>query len=188
MTDGSKSHPNSRSFPSDRLIALRRSELAKAGRLLGLARDRLFELGLPDSGTPTAGPDFERSVQQVSDILTSSGASNLFVTWKHDPHCDHEAAAIFGEELRRRHRALKLWWYPIWGWHLPPSQAVSAPAPQGLRLAIDEVLSEKQAAIEAHSSQLTDLISDDPDCFRFTEGTLAPFLRPYEYYIEAPMQ
>ena len=188
LTDGSKSHPNSQAYPRDRLIATRRSELAEAGRILGLVPDRIFELGFPDAGTPTMGPDFERSVEDVGHILAASGARSLFVTWKHDPHCDHEAAARLAEELRRRHPFLKLWWYPIWGWHLPPSQTVPAPAPEGVRLAIEEVLPQKRAAIEAHVSQLTDLIDDDPDAFRLTTETLAPFLRPYEYYIEVPIR
>jgi LmbE family N-acetylglucosaminyl deacetylase len=188
LTDGSKSHPNSRAYPRDRLIATRRSELAEAGRILGLEADKLHELGFPDAAAPTVGPDFDRSVQDVGEIVIASGAQSLFVTWKHDPHCDHETAARLAEELRRRHPFLKLWSYPIWGWHLPPSQAVPAPAPEGLRLAIGLVLPQKRAAIEAHVSQMTDLIDDDPDGFRFTAETLAPFLRPYEYYIEVPIR
>ena len=76
----------------------------------------------------------------------------------------------------------------MWGWHLPPSQTVSAPAPEGLRLAIDAVLPQKRAAIEAHLSQTTDLIHDDPDGFRLTAELLAPFLKTYEHYIEVPPQ
>jgi LmbE family N-acetylglucosaminyl deacetylase len=188
LTDGSKSHPNSRAYPRDRLIATRRSELAEAGRILGLTPDRLFELGFLDAAAPTVGPDIDRSVEDVGKIVTASGAQSLFVTWKHDPHCDHEAAAGLAEELRRRYPFLKLWSYPIWGWHLPPSQPLLAPAPEGVRLAIDLVLPQKRAAIEAHVSQMTNLIDDDPDGFRFTAETLAPFLRPYEYYIEVPIR
>ena len=53
-----------------------------------------------------------------------------------------------------------------------------------LRLAIDDVLAQKRAAINAHVSQMTDLIDDDPEGFRFTPHSLAPFLRPFEYYLE----
>jgi LmbE family N-acetylglucosaminyl deacetylase len=188
LTDGSKSHPNSQAYPPDRLIATRRSEFAEAGRILGLLPAQLFEFGLPDAAAPTAGSEFERSAERVSSIVTASGAGSLFVTWKHDPHCDHEAAARLAEELRRRHPALKLWAYPVWGWHLPPSQVVPAPAPEGLRLAIDEVFPQKRAAIEAHVSQMTGLIDDDPEGFRFTAESLSPFLRPYEHYIEVPIR
>jgi LmbE family N-acetylglucosaminyl deacetylase len=188
VTDGSKSHPNSQTYPRDRLVPLRRSELADAGRILGLRPERLFELGLPDGAAPVEGPEFDRSVERVNAIVTSAGAGALFVTWEHDPHCDHEAAAHLAREIRRRHPALKLWSYPVWGWHLPPFQIVPAPAPEGVRVAVDEVLAQKRASIEAHTSQMTDLIDDDPDGFRFTPETLAPFLRPHEYYIEVPIR
>ena len=188
MTDGSKSHPNSLKFPSDRLIDIRRAELASAARILGVPEYKLFELGLPDADAPTAGPAFERSVQVINDLLIASAAGSLFVTWRYDPHCDHEAAAVLAEELRKKHPSLKLWWYPVWGWHLPPTEAIAAPIPRGHRIAINAVLSQKRAAIEAHQSQITDLIDDDPGGFRFTAKTLAPFLRPYEYFIEVPHQ
>jgi LmbE family N-acetylglucosaminyl deacetylase len=188
LTDGSKSHPNSLTYPRDRLIATRRAELAEAGRILGLSPDCLFELCLPDAAAPTSGAHFERAVAAAADVVVSSGARNLFVTWKHDPHCDHEAAAHLAEVLSCRHPFLRVWSYPIWGWHLPAWQTISAPAPKGIRLAIDEVLTQKHAAIAAHASQMTDMIDDDPDGFCFTAETLAPFLGSYEYYIEVPSQ
>jgi LmbE family N-acetylglucosaminyl deacetylase len=186
LTDGSGSHPNSRAFPRDRLISTRRSELAQAARILGLAPDRIIELGLPDTAAPKSGPDFERSVTRVLPIITSSGADSLFVTWEHDPHCDHEAAACLAREIRRLIPGLKLWAYPVWGWHISADQPITAPPPAGLRLPIDDVLPIKHAAIAAHASQMTGLIDDDPSGFRFTEAQLAPFLRPFEHYIEVP--
>lgn len=187
LTDGSKSHPNSQAYPRERLIATRRSELADAGRILGLHPDRLLQLGLPDAAAPCAGPDFETSVERVSAVVSSTCARTLFATWEHDPHCDHRAAALMAREVRRRHPELRLWSYPVWGWHLPAARAVPAPAPDGVRLAVDDVLPQKRAAIAAHASQMTDLIDDDPDGFRFSAETLAPFLRPFEYYIDVPI-
>jgi LmbE family N-acetylglucosaminyl deacetylase len=186
LTDGSQSHPNSLAYPRDRLIATRRSELEDAARILGLASDRLFELGLPDAGAPVSGADFERAVQGICALISSMGANTIFVTWEHDPHCDHEAAAHMAKEVRVRCPHARLWSYPVWGWHLPHSHILSAPSPVGVRLSVDDVLSQKREAIGAHSSQMTDLIRDDPDGFRFTPETLSPFLRPYEYYIEVP--
>jgi LmbE family N-acetylglucosaminyl deacetylase len=184
VTDGSKSHPNSLAYPRDRLIATRRAELLEAGRILGLSPAALFELGLPDAAAPHEGPDFDRAVNIARDIVAFSRARSLFVTWGHDPHCDHKAAARLAQELRRKDPTLKLWSYPVWGWHLPPTHALSVPPPEGMRLAIEDVLDQKRAAIRAHQSQMTEMIDDDPDGFRFTTDTLAPFLRPFEYYIE----
>jgi LmbE family N-acetylglucosaminyl deacetylase len=188
VTDGSKSHPNSLTYPRDRLIATRRAELLKAGRILGLAPAALFELGLPDAAAPMEGPDFDRAVDMARDIVASLKARSLFVTWGRDPHCDHEAAAHLAQELGRQDPTLKLWSYPVWGWHLPPGHTIPAPPPAGMRLAIEDVIDQKRAAIEAHQSQMTDMIDDDPDGFRFTANTIAPFLRPFEYYIEGSIQ
>lgn len=186
LTDGSGSHPNSRAYPRERLISTRRSELVEAARILGLAPDRVIELGLADTAAPKAGPDFERTVARVLQIVTATGADSLFVTWEHDPHCDHEAAACLAKEIRRSIPGLKLWAYPVWGWHIPTDELVTVPPPTGFRLPIDDVLPIKRDAIAAHASQMTALIDDDPSGFRFTKAQLAPFLRPFEYYIEVP--
>lgn len=186
MTDGSKSHPNSRAYPRDRLVATRQAELAEAAKILGLPPDSLVELGLPDAAAPVEGRDFDNSVEAVGEVIARSGAKSLFVTWEHDPHCDHEAAARLAQEVRRKYPGLSLWAYPVWGWHLLSSREVPAVPPTGCRVAVDEVLDQKYAAIKAHVSQMTDLINDDPDCFRFTPEMLAPFLRPFEYYLEMP--
>ena len=44
----------------------------------------------------------------------------------------------------------------------------------------------KQRAIAAHASQMTDLIDDDPEGFRFTPETIAPFLADVETIFEMP--
>jgi LmbE family N-acetylglucosaminyl deacetylase len=185
LTDGSGSHPRSASYPRERLIATRQAELEEAGRILGLAPNCTCRLGLPDTAAPMNGPLFERAVTTIVEIARKVGATTLFVTWRGDPHRDHEAAALLAEEVRRRSPFMTLWAYPIWGWHLDVKKAVD-PAPRGYRIDISAVQPIKRAAIEAHVSQMTDLISDDPCGFRFTETTLIPFLGAFEYFIEVP--
>ncbi|PZA12876.1 PIG-L family deacetylase [Rhodopseudomonas palustris] len=183
VTDGGGSHPNSRLYPRQRLVALRCGELEAAAAALGVGRNRLHALGLPDAGTPDGGPAFDAAVEAVAAICVSSGAKALFVTWDGDPHCDHQAAARIAAAVVRRLPSLALWAYPIWGWHLDPSLPLDRPKPSGLRLDIAAQLTRKRAAIAAHASQMTDLIDDDPDGFRFTTDTLAPFLGGFEHYI-----
>lgn len=183
VTDGAGSHPNSRSYPRERLIATRRSEMRQAAQVLGLSCDQIYELDFPDTTAPLAGPDFDTAVLTISNIVAATRAQSLFVTWRFDPHCDHEAAAALAEAVRKRRPYLALWAYPVWGWHLDPSTRIPVQVPEGARLAVAEVLEQKRAAIRAHVSQMTGLISDDPNGFCFTETTLAPFLLPYEYFI-----
>ena len=79
---------------------------------------------------------------------------------------------------------LKLWAYPIWGWHIEASAEIHQPPPMASRIDISLYRDRKLKAVAAHASQMTDLINDDPDGFRFDERSLAPFLGRYEYFIE----
>jgi LmbE family N-acetylglucosaminyl deacetylase len=186
LTDGSKSHPNSRAYPPERLVATRMSELRAAASILGVPPAQLFDLGLPDTALPSSGAAFADAAARIVTIVTETDARSIFVTWQYDPHCDHEAAALLAKEVCRRCPWLRLWAYPVWGWHLPGGHPVPAPGPTGLRLLVESVLAQKRAAIDAHVSQMTGMIDDDPDGFRFTPETLAPFIRPHEYFIEVP--
>jgi LmbE family N-acetylglucosaminyl deacetylase len=186
VTDGSGSHPRSKLFPRQRLVEVRRAEVEEAGRILGLKRDCLHHLDLPDTQAPRSGNAFHEAAGHIARLVESVKASTMFVTWEGDPHCDHEAASLLAKEVRRRLPELELWAYPIWGWHLDPMSEIDQPPPRGARLDISARQSIKRAAIAAHASQMSDLIPDDPDGFCFTEATLMPFLGPYEYFLEVP--
>ncbi|MCW6509424.1 PIG-L deacetylase family protein [Lichenifustis flavocetrariae] len=186
LTDGSGSHPRSVLYPRDRLIALRREECARAVAHLGLPDGRVTHLNLPDTLAPKSGPAFEEAVERIVRIVDASGAGSAFVTWGRDPHCDHESAELIARAVRDRRPSLRLWSYPIWGWHLDPAAEVEDPAPSGFRIEVTPWMEGKRAALRAHASQMTDLISDDPEGFRFDEKTIAPFTGPYEYFFEVP--
>jgi LmbE family N-acetylglucosaminyl deacetylase len=186
-TDGSGSHPRSKQYPRERLIDLRYSEVHKAGAALGLLPERIKFLGLPDTQAPKSGQRFDAAVEEILSVIRRSGAGSLFVTWENDPHCDHEAAAELAKAVRRMDPAVKLWAYPIWGWHIDADTELNQPPPTAYRLDISQYRDRKLRAIAAHASQMTDLISDDPNGFRFDEASLAPFLGRYEYFIEVPI-
>lgn len=187
ITDGGASHLNSPSYPRQRLIELRRSELERAAELLGLPSEHVHHLGLPDTQAPTQGPPFDAAVDAIAAICAHASARSLLVTWDGDPHCDHQATARIAEAVCRQHPEIALWAFPIWGWHLDPAEPLNRPSPVGLRLDISAQQVRKRAAIDAHVSQMTDLIDDDPDGFRFTDQTLAPFVGPYEYYLKVTL-
>src|SRR6201999_4527635 len=112
-------------YPRERLVATRRSELIEAAAILGVGQNRLFELGLQDAATPKDGPEFDKALTNLEAIVGRVGARGLFVTWEHDPHCAHEAASQLARALRQRHPKVRLWSYPVWGWHLPPLQPIA---------------------------------------------------------------
>lgn len=186
VTDGSGSHPRSKEYPRQRLVDLRYSEVHEAGLALGLPPDRVTFLGLPDTAVPKNGPAFDNAVETTLAVIARSEADTLFVTWEKDPHCDHEASSALAKAVRRARPGLRLWAYPIWGWHLVPGLEVDQPFPKSVRIDISKYRDRKLAAIEAHASQMSDLIGDDPDGFRFNQQSLTPFLGGYEYFIEVP--
>ncbi|MGI3901034.1 MAG: PIG-L deacetylase family protein [Janthinobacterium lividum] len=182
LTDGAGSHPHSPSFPPERLTALRKDEARRALAQLGLPRERLGFLDLPDTATPSAGPAFDAAVEAIVRRASDVGAKTLFVTWGRDPHCDHETAYSMAKIAAAR-AGLRLWAYPVWGLHLAADQEIVDSPPQGFRLDIAEDRAAKLRAIDCYESQMTRMIDDDPDAFCFTEAQLAPFLGDTEIYI-----
>jgi LmbE family N-acetylglucosaminyl deacetylase len=186
VSDGAGSHPNSKAYPPDRLRALREEEARRAGAELGLKKeeDMLF-LGLGDRFVPSEGAHAERAIAAIADCVRELCASSLFVSWRHDPHCDHQASYRIAREAQGHVREARLFEYAIWGHTLPPSTEVD-PIRGGFRIHIDqEILEKKRRAIAAHRSQITDLIDDDPEGFRFTQSGLARFDLPYEFFFES---
>lgn len=180
LTDGAGSHPNSRLFPPARLRALRKQEAREAVAVLGLPPSRIGFLGLPDTAAPTSGAAFDRAVRTIAALSRDCGL--LLAPWRHDPHCDHEAAHLMAVAVARltgiRHLA-----YPVWGWTLPDEAGLPGSAPAGWRLRMDQHLPAKRRAIAAHASQYSDLIADDPAGFRLPAGLLAVFDQPYETFL-----
>jgi LmbE family N-acetylglucosaminyl deacetylase len=142
-------------------------------------------LGLPDRFVPQEGKEAERAMGVIADCVAEIGAGSLFVSWRHDPHCDHEASYQIAREVQRRAGKVRLFEYVVWGHTLPPSTEVG-PIRSGFRISIDhEAIEKKRRAIAAHRSQTTTLIDDDPGGFLFRQIDLAHFDRPYEFFFES---
>jgi len=182
LTDGSGSHPNSRSYPPQRLIAVREQEARNAVAILGLPGDRIGFLRLRDTAAPMDGKAFEAAVASVLATVASAGATTILAPWQHDPHCDHLAAHHMAAAAASRCRIGHLA-YPVWGWTLAPETVLSGLAPRGMRLDITQYLTDKQRAIAAHVSQYGGLIDDDPGGFQLPSNLLEVFSRPYETFL-----
>jgi LmbE family N-acetylglucosaminyl deacetylase len=184
VSDGVGSHPNSKAYPPDRLRALRAEEARQAAAEFGLKAEDILFLGLPDRFVPLEGEEAERAIGAIADCAREIGARSLFVSWRHDPHCDHEASYRIARAVQSRAGELRLFEYVVWGQTLPPSTEVDPIG--GFRIQVDqEALEKKRRAIAAHRSQTTNLIDDDPDGFRFTQSGLAHFDLPYEFFFES---
>lgn len=185
LTDGAGSHPNSQSFPRERLVQLRAGEARQALAELGLSSENVLFLGQPDTAAPHSGPAFESLLDEVTEICRAAEIRTILAPWRHDPHCDHEAAHLLIKAVTRK-AGLRHVAYPVWGWTLPTSQKLDGPVPVGMRLDIARHLSAKRRAIAAHRSQWSGLISDDPSGFQLPADLLVVFERPFETFLTEP--
>jgi LmbE family N-acetylglucosaminyl deacetylase len=184
VSDGTGSHPASKTYPKARLRDLRESEARQAVKELGLDLDKNIEfLRLPDRFVPGDGPFTEWAVERIVACAEEIRAAALFVSWRHDPHCDHQASYGLARTAHRRLTAVELFEYTVWGAALPAATPVEPAG--GFRLEIGRHLARKRRAIDAHRSQTTNLIADDPNGFRLTATDLARFALDHEFFFES---
>lgn len=183
LTDGTGSHPGSQQYPAARLRAVREAEAQAAAGLLGV--ERVAFLGLQDTAPPVAGAAFDDAVTAILAQARLWGCEVLLAPWRHDPHCDHEAAHLMAVEAAFRgglgHLA-----YPVWGWALAAEHMLAGPAVAGWRLDVSAQRDVKQRAIGAHRSQYAGLVDDDPGGFQLQAGFLDFFAGEFEVFLRAP--
>jgi LmbE family N-acetylglucosaminyl deacetylase len=185
ITDGAGSHPNSVAYASPRLASLRQQEAIEAASRLGVPRESLLFLNLPDTAAPHAGQGLTDAVNRIAAWLANIQKPVLLASWVHDPHCDHEAthniARALSEKLGCRHLS-----YPVWGWTLPADQDVDCAPVQGWRFPTPRYRAQRDHALDAHRSQVTGLITDDPAGFRLTGEIRTKMMSDFETFLMNP--
>jgi LmbE family N-acetylglucosaminyl deacetylase len=181
LTDGAGSHPNSRQYPAARLRSLREEETIAAAACLGLPATRIAFLRHPDTAAPATGPRFAVAVEQVVALIRQHGCRSILASWQHDPHCDHEAAALIAAAAARA-AAIPHFAYPVWARTLPPDTEIGAPT--AVRLDVAPWQDAKRRAIRAHRSQWAGLITDDPAGFQMPPDFIALFDTPEELFLQ----
>lgn len=185
LSDGTLSHPNSVKFPPEKLRDLRETEMRNALEILGVPENDLTFFRYKDRSVPDErAENWSAAVGKCRDYLQKIQPQTILIPWRRDPHPDHRAAYELINAAKSA--AMKIIEYPIWLWEI----AESADAPKSdevfaWRLDIKSVSEKKQRAVNAHKSQTTDLIDDDPHGFRLTPEILANFAENYEIYLES---
>jgi LmbE family N-acetylglucosaminyl deacetylase len=156
-------------------------------RSVGLPADHVHFLDQKDTAAPTQGPAFEAVVAMILHVAPRASTTAILAPWRHDPHCDHEAAALIAEHVAAL-RNLRLVSYPVWGWTLPaeteiPATEIDEQQRAGWRLDVERHLPAKRRAIHAHRSQYGGLITDDPTGFQLPANLLTVFDRPFETFL-----
>ena len=187
VSDGTGSHPNSLKYPAPVLRELRESEAKEALNALGVPASCTAFLRLPDGAVPSSGSGgFDKAVALCAAYLAEALPETILLPWRRDPHPDHRATSqILQAALSRQTPAPRLLEYPVWAWEravledIPHAHEASA-----FRLDIGEIAGVKRSAIDAHRSQVTRMIDDDPQGFWLSPEVIAHFERPWEVYLE----
>jgi LmbE family N-acetylglucosaminyl deacetylase len=155
MTDGRNSHKATLSIgknPSPRdLIPIRRKELRRATRILGVRKDHLIFLDFEDGELKLHYHEAEEIVQR---ILTKLRPSTIFTPDKSDLHPDHSSTgAIVLEAARSSMINPLIYSYVVWGENEFWARGVS----NEVDFDISHYLTTKRAAIKEYKSQFTRL-------------------------------
>lgn len=182
LSDGTLSHPNSVEYPAEKLRNLRENELLTAARALDVPVENIIFCRYKDRQVPgLQNPHFDQALSNMNKIIEIIGPQSIFVPWRKDPHPDHIAAYELIDNATTN--GAKIYEYAVWLNAIGsvadfPSLNEIIP----FNLDISSVLTIKQNAIAAHQSQISDLITDDPEGFRLSPEMLAHFNQPYELF------
>jgi len=187
VSDGSRSHPNSKKYPAEALRKLRETEALTALQILNVPVGNTFFMWLKDTAVPDGhSPDFDAAVQQMLEELKRIQPKTILVTWEKDHHPDHRSSwQILNKAVSKLDQKPRVLQYLIWIWELGNQKDVSHN--QNLKWfyvnikAVEEV---KKRAIAAHASQVSRLIDDDPEGFILSPEILAHFDYTDELFIE----
>jgi LmbE family N-acetylglucosaminyl deacetylase len=181
-SDGSASHPMSRTHTPQDLARLRRAEVKSAMRVLA-PRASLTFLELPDG-------ELSSYVDRIEDALRAACEPNtvLLSPWAHDRHPDHAACSTAARHMARQCQ-VRLLEYPIWAWHwAQPSDDLIAidPDVSGVcQVRLDpDLLDRKRAAISRYASQVRPLSPEAGDEPVVSQEALRYFDRPSEHFFE----
>lgn len=176
LTDGSGSHREAPGWSEGRIGLTRAAEGRDALRRLGVRQSPL-RLQWPDTHPYAPGSEgFDTSVRALTAWGRHHRVHAIAVTWRGEPHCDHEAAAMLAETVAKRLYA-RLFEYLVWGWTLPEiGHAVRCYRTHAINVAAGRA--RQRRAIAAHRSQLGSRITGARQAYRLPRSMVRLVDRP----------
>lgn len=178
VTNGAASHRNSALWPPEWLAALRAEEVRRAVEILGAGQAPCPALlDYPDLAAPDDPASRNAAADRIAALMPPDTGA-LLSTWDGDPHPDHQRVAKIATLLLQRRPDLRHWAYPVWGRfeNRIPSQPM-------VQFHDRELVHRKATALAAHRSQMSPLISDDPEGFTMPESLQHHFIHHPELFI-----
>lgn len=179
VTNGTQSHPNSPSYPPEKLNSIRPQESIQALKaLLGMTNQvTTIALNLTD------GKVFDQKAQFYKKLSAIIEPDDILVTpFRHDGHPDHEATGQVVTAFAKHHH-LACYQVLIWAWHWakPDDSRIPWNCATRLDLSADQ-LQRKSQAIACFKSQITtDESTGKPPVL--SEQAIARISQPWEVYL-----
>lgn len=170
VSDGGASHPGSRAWPRDRLVAERRRETRRVLRLLGIAPSAIRFLDLPDGSLPHHR-DLPGRLRRA--VLRQRSPEVIVAPVAEDAHADHAAVAAALRRVPRRGE-MRL------GYHVWPEGACRHRRGPSVRLS-PQAVAMKRAAIRRYRTQ-AGRITDAEAGFTLNHRHLRVFAAPVERF------
>ncbi|MEW2437298.1 PIG-L family deacetylase [Streptomyces caniferus] len=175
VTDGERSHPDSRVESPESLARIRAEETRAALAELGAADAEILRLHVPD--TEVARHE-DRVATALADVM--AGATLCAAPWTGDVHADHEAvgrAALTASGTA----GVPCLLYPVWMWHWAYPHDPRVPWAEAARIPLPPAaLARKTAAIGRFTSQISPLGPEPGDAAILPPHEIAHHLRPVE--------
>ena len=188
VSDGTGSHPGSRTHSPEQRRAVREAEFGEALNVLTYGTPPpVHFLRFPDTRVPRAGTaGFTELTDGLYDLVDRYRPAVVVTPWRRDPHGDHRGTTEgILTALKRYGASVRLLEYPVWVYEIAGTgDAPTAGEVDVYAFDVADAISVKQRAIRAHRSQLDNTVFADPDGFYLTESMLAHFARPVEYYYQ----
>ncbi len=185
VSDGAGSHPNSVRYAAPKLAQLREGEARLAVRELGISEENLFFMRLPDGDLPFPEHQrFREAVESAAQILVEFAPDTLLLPWRRDPHRDHRATWLIWSCAAQSFGRLRHLEYLVWAFERAAQEEwPDTSEAKAIRVDVSKFQGQKRAAIDAHASQTTHLIDDDPTGFWLSPEVTAHFEKPFEAFI-----
>jgi len=182
ITDGSRSHPNSKRFHPKHLAKTREAEITEALRILtdGRGPPPVF-LRYPDMAAPDGDAAAELAAERIFRVVTPTTTA-IWSTWEGDPHPDHGRTARITRRLSQHLPHLDRWSYPIWGRFRTDDPHIDAD--RLVRILAYGQQMRKRQALSAHRTQMSGLITDDPGGFVIPVAKQEHFITSPEIFLK----
>jgi hypothetical protein len=107
--------------------------------------------------------------------MRRAALSAIAATWRHEPHCDHAAAAALARFVARNVRPRHgLYSYLVWGWDTPEAAHLDA-APAFVLAPRPRHRRDRRRALTRHRTQLGAVITDSAKGFHLPSSMARAF-------------